>query len=175
MTEPQFATPTPSRPGDGKALLIGLAPAIVVVVGLIVGVVWFNDPAPADPAPQTSAALDSGAQPPAGQAPAVGAPGDAAVTAEITATMQRYVDGYNAGDATLFRSSMCESRKVVASELLDGVPLEQDRAQLDGVSGVLVSGDTATAVVNASEEGSPELGSKATQLVFVNEDGWKLC
>src|SRR5690606_1005228 len=87
VTEHNDATTTPDRPGDGKALLIGLAPAIVGLAGLVVGVVWFNDPAPAaqPPAAQPSAAPSSIAQTPSNQPPTAGAPGDTEVTAEITA------------------------------------------------------------------------------------------
>lgn len=160
------------QPGSGRALLVGLAPAIVTVAGLIVGLVWFNEPAPA-----ASTVAEAGAAElrTTGPTPSTATPGDAATTAEITATMRRYVDGYNTGDATVFLSSMCESRRAVAPALPDGIPLETQRPQLDGVSDVWVSGDRAAAVVTASEEGVPELGSKDTRLAFANEDGWKLC
>lgn len=174
MGYPTVENTVVAYPGSGRALLVGLAPAIVTAAGLIVGLVWFNGPAP-------DASAETGTAEPGTAATTTPSPattttaGDAAMTAEITATMRRYVDGYNAGDAAVFLSSMCESRRAVAPALPDGVPLETQRPQLDGVSDVRVSGDRATAVVTASEEGAPELGSKDTRLAFANEDGWKLC
>lgn len=144
----------------GKSLLLGLGPAVVVMVGLLVGVVFFNKPVDSTPGNPTSASAQADAD---------------SDEAQIRATMERYVDGYNSGDAALFMSSVCERVLAVNGNLDDRPPLEEGRAQLNGVEDVQITGDTATASVTASEGGASEPESKTTTLQFVNENGWKLC
>ena len=150
----------------GSLLLMGLAPAIAVVALIIVGIFVFNKPAAPAPGAESSATAQS----------AVGAGKSASGDEDqITAVMKQYVDAINTGNATQFKALLCERVLVSAPDLEDAQPLEENRAQLDGVSDVRVADDTATALVTASEEGSPDLGSKSTTLQFVNENGWKVC
>ncbi|WP_024794651.1 Rv0361 family membrane protein [Tomitella biformata] len=156
----------PDSPNTTKALLIGLAPALLVVVLLVVGGLLYTAPAPDSPATATPAVA---------QAEGSAAAGSTTDAAEITAVMQRYSDGMNAGDAALFKSALCESSQALTADLADQPPLESGRGKLESVSDVQVSGNTATALITATVEDAPDLGSKSTQLNFVNEDGWKLC
>lgn len=161
----QFENGAPAkRRSTGSLLLIGLAPAIVVVALIVVGIFVFNKPV----VPVSGSALSTKFAAGAGKS----AGGDAD---QITRVMEQYVDAINTGNASKFKSLLCERVLVTAPDLEDAPPLEENRARLDDVSDVQVDGDTATALVTASEEGSPELGSKSTTLQFVNEDGWKVC
>lgn len=160
--------------GSNRALAIGLAPGIVVAVAVVVGVLAtgpgrYNNPAPAESA--TGDGQAGAAQLAAGQA----AGEVTADQVEITAVMKRYTQAQNDGDAASFRTTLCKSTLAGAPEFTDGPPLKEQRGQIDSVAEVRVTGSTATAVVTASFEDQPELGSKASQLLFVNEDGWKLC
>lgn len=159
------SAPATSR-STGILLLMGLGPAIAVAALIIVGIFVFNKPA----APVSGAESSATTQSAAG-----GGKSAAAGEDQITEVMTRYVDAINTGNATQFKTLLCERILASAPDLEDAQPLEENRAQLDGVSDVQIAGDTATALVTASEEGSPELGSKSTTLQFVNENGWKVC
>lgn len=133
-------------PTTGKALLIGLAPAVVVMVGLILGVVLFNKPA----SPPT-------------------------VEAQITTLMEQHVESFNTGDAAAYKATFCQRVLDVVGELEDKPPLEENLVQLDEVTDVQVIDDNATATVTVSQGADPEMPSQTVSQQFVNEDGWKLC
>ncbi len=59
-------------------------------------------------------------------------------------------------------------------EGVDSPPLPQPIV-LDNVENVAIDGDSATADVTASVEDSAETPPQTESLVFVNEDGWKIC
>ena len=162
MTEPHLKT-APDGVKAGKPLLIGLAPAIAVVAALIVGVVFFNEPA--EKAPESASA--------AAARPLAGTMTD---EAEIARVITAYVHSLNVGKAEEFKATLCQRVLDTIGELPDAQPLDaQEQAQIDGVAEVRVNGDSATALVTASAEGAPAIGAKTTRVQFVNENGWKLC
>lgn len=163
MTDDQRSpAPAGKPPSNRTALLLGIAPAIVVAIALAVGIAFFNDPEANRPQPAADAEQTASAE---------GAP----VEDQITVTMQRYVDALVDGDATLFKSTLCQQVVAKTLEFQDSPPLEEDLPQLDDVTVLSSTDSSATATVTVSVKGLPEYGSKTTQLQFVNEDGWKLC
>ena len=198
MPQQQKTPPTPDESAR-RLLLAGIAPAIVVAVLVIAGAVVFGrsaNPESAAGPPDGSALAGSaladsaragseqiasrraGAGPVADGATQADVPTQAdvaAAQAEITALMQRHIAAVNDGDAAGVESTLCRQVLEESADLPDGKPLQTGRAQLDGVSEVLVSDGAATAVITASEVGAPENGAKDTALLFVDQDGWKLC
>lgn len=153
--------PSAQAPSAKTALLIGIAPAIVVAIALIVGVLFFNNPEANRAQPSAASAQPSD--------------GGVAVEDHITALMQRYVDALIAGDSTMFKSTLCQRVTSQSLDFQDSPPLEDDLPQLDDVTVLSATDSAATATVTVSVKDAPDLGSKTTQLQFIDEDGWKLC
>lgn len=154
-----------------RALAIGLAPAAVVAVGVVVGVLVTGTGLYTNP-PAENGVAENAVAAPAGPATAGT---HAAEQAEITKVMEQNSRAQNDGDAASLRATLCKGTLAGAPEFEDGPPLTEQRIHIDSVTDVRVAGSSATAVISASVEGQPELGAKTTQLLFVNEDGWKLC
>ena len=142
------------------AAWIAGAVAVVVLGAVLAVVLW--------PEQKTDGAATSVAADPAGPTPD-------SHESEITTMLGRYVEAVNNGDSALFRSTLCA--RVLERESVDGdtAPLENGRYQLDSVSEVQVTGDTAYAMVQISVEDDPDASAERARMYFVNEGGWKLC
>lgn len=93
---------------------------------------------------------------------------------QVRAAVLAFQDAYNTQQWDAYLAGMCTAWRQQMAPLIDNVKKTRTDQGLTTVtvSGVNVTGDTATATLDAQNE---LLGHKTVELKLAREDGWKVC
>lgn len=106
---------------------------------------------------------------------AASAPTTTSAEDQVRQTVTAFQDAYNTQNWTAYTELMCSAmRAKFTGPVMDYVKKGRAEAGLTHITitSVTISGDTATAAMNSSNEA---LGTRSVTLPLKLEDGWKIC
>lgn len=100
-----------------------------------------------------------------------GTTGPDTAQSEIIAATETFFEATASGDRTALAQVVCAKEMATYSD----PAVEPAAKSLRTVAEIVINGETATGTMVIEELGKPELGSSLAPMIYVNEDGWKLC
>lgn len=94
---------------------------------------------------------------------------------QIKQVTQDYITAVNSGKMTDVPALVCSRVVPTIPGGGEDLPESARKAQIDGFETITVTGGSATARVTVSVIGDDSTAPEIADMVFVDEDGWKLC
>lgn len=100
---------------------------------------------------------------------------DSSPDAQIKQVTEDYVTAMNAGQLTKVPALLCEAQASQAPPGLTDQPAPAQQVKINSFDEIKVDGDKATATFTISDKNDDSIPSEKVPMVYVNENGWKLC
>lgn len=159
---------TRETPVIGKTVALTKTVAALAIVGAVAASCSSTGGADSS----TAAATSAGPSGSAATSPSAASPED---QAEITAITKTYITGVNNGDAKMLEHAMCRGMLDMYGDLSVGARPSPTPQQIDSITDIAVTGDSAIATVTYTLVSDPAAPAKTASLAYKNEGGWKIC
>ncbi|WP_024794656.1 Rv0361 family membrane protein [Tomitella biformata] len=94
---------------------------------------------------------------------------------QIKQVTQDYITAVNMGRMTEVSTLICSRLASTVQGGGEDLPESAKKAQINSFDAITVNGDSATAHVTVSVIDDAATPAQSVEMLFVNEDGWKLC